>query len=218
MVIYTLESGKYFANFNLRKKVIWNKRWIRGIMDIAYPISITTSHCKVVGQRYIYPDSELTLTVIPDEGYHLGSTIGLVTGATSSFDSVTGTITLSEASGTVSFSVSCIKDAAKYTVSFDVKGAADPLPTVSLVDSVDEETVYARLVEGQSSVDIEAEWLHNRELMIKSSSTCTAAELTLAGDIICLSDNPITAAKPSDTFIVQINAVGAIEIVINQVQ
>ena len=104
-VIYTIENGIAYANFNNRNKTIWNKRWFK-TFDTAYVVSATIVNGTITARGLLFGNETVKLTITPNEGYSLPETV-IVTGATFEYDAETGIITLSDPTNNITISAEC---------------------------------------------------------------------------------------------------------------
>lgn len=115
----------------------------------SYSVTKTITHGSATGATSIYENGNATVTISPDTGYKLPSSVS-VSGATSEYNSTTGVVSLSNPTGNVT--VSATMDAAtQYSVGYSLTNLnASPSPTtmyeneeVSITLSVTDSTKYA---------------------------------------------------------------------------
>ena len=88
---------------------------VNRLFETEYQISASVTHGTIAGDSTIWSGETTALTITPDAGYSLPSSV-TVTGATSSYDSVSGIIILSGATQDVTVVVEC--EVAPYEIGF----------------------------------------------------------------------------------------------------
>ena len=116
-----------------------------------------------------------TVTLTANSGYDLPNSI-TVTGASYTYDSTTGVISLSNATANVTISATCTSQSTGYTVSIN-----------SYIDGTPDWTIYYSLDNGATWVQVTA------------TGTLSTTATQIKFKAVCLGGTPVTASMVSDT-------------------